>query len=60
MKEIKRIENWESGEIDCLKCGKSIRLMFNGGELDYSECCGLVYKQKHRQIDLVVLGAEDD
>lgn len=52
--EIKRIENWDSGDIECLKCGKKITLYFNGGELDGRECCGFVYETEHVQIDLVI------
>jgi hypothetical protein len=52
--EIKRIENFESGDTNCIKCGKVLHLWFNGGELDSVECCGLQYKTEAQQIDLVV------
>lgn len=53
-KEIKRIPNWESGDTNCIKCGKKLTLYFNGGELDSQECCGLYYKTEYQQIDLVI------
>lgn len=56
MEEIKRIEDFASGEINCLKCGKPIHLYFNGGELDGEECCGLLYETEHVRIDLVIRG----
>lgn len=52
--EIKRVENWETGEIECLGCGKKIFLWFNGGELDRRDCCGYRYETEHKQIDLVI------
>lgn len=52
--ELKRIENFESGLVECLRCSKPITIHFNGGELDEKECCGLVYRTEHVQIDLVI------
>lgn len=54
MSEIKRIADFESGDIDCILCGKTLRLYFNGGELDRKECCGLVYQTEYARIDLVI------
>jgi hypothetical protein len=56
MEEIKRIKDvpFEVYETKCLVCGKSIDLYWNGGELDYTECCGHRYELEHVQIDFVV------
>lgn len=59
MGEIKRIENWSDGTIECLKCKKPIRLWWNGGELDQKECCGLMYRTEEVQVDLVISKADD-
>lgn len=54
MQEVKRIKNFESGDIVC-PCGEKFTLWFNGGELDQHECkCGLIYKTEAQSIDLVV------
>lgn len=52
--EIMRVEGWESGDLECLDCGRRLHLWFNGGELDGAVCCGLRYSTQHVQIDLVV------
>lgn len=53
--EVQRLPDWgESGDVDCLMCGKTIHLYFNGGELDQQECCGLTYRTECQQIDLVI------
>lgn len=54
MKEIKRVEGFESGDTECIRCGRRLHLHFNGGELDREECCGLVYATESVRIDLVV------
>lgn len=51
---IKRIENWSSGDINCLRCGEELHLFFNGGELDSVECCGLTYETQCQRIDLII------
>lgn len=40
-------------EIRCEVCCRQYRLWFNGGELDYKECCGRQYALKHDRIHLV-------
>lgn len=55
--EVKRIKNIPIGEYfktNCVECGKSIELYFNGGELDYVNCCGYDYSLEHVQIDFIV------
>lgn len=44
----------------CRRCGKPVRLRYNGGELDYDDCCGLSYCLTHERIDLLVweIGAD--
>ncbi len=54
MKEIKRVEDFHSGEIKCLRCGKDLELHWNGGELDEVDCCGFLYILEHTRVDLVV------
>jgi hypothetical protein len=53
-REVQRVEGFTAGDIACLRCGKSVHLFFNGGELDSAECCGLVYRTEHVRIDLVI------
>jgi len=58
--EIKRIENFESGEVVC-QCGEKFTLFFNGGELDEFQCkCGLLYKTEYQRIDLVIYAPAGD
>ena len=38
----------------CLRCGKSVRLKFNGGELDRAECCDLIYETRASGYVLIV------
>lgn len=53
--EIRRQENWTSGELTCERCGEKFWLHENGGELDRHECkCGRIWRQEHTQTDLVV------
>lgn len=48
--EVHRIADFgESGDVDCLTCGKKLHLYFNGGELDQRECCGLIYRTECQQ-----------
>lgn len=57
LNEIKRVPNFESGEVIC-ECGEKFTLWFNGGELDEHKCkCGLLYRTECQQIDLVVYKA---
>lgn len=35
-------------------CGKTITLWWNGGELDYKQCCGYTYSLAHGDIYFVV------
>lgn len=57
MNEVKRIEDFESGKFNCIKCNKEMTFWFNGGELDENECCGLTYSTEVTSIDLVVRNA---
>lgn len=59
MKEIKRVANWWSGDYPCERCGKVLTLYYNGGELDFKECCGLTYQTVEVQVDLVISGEEE-
>ena len=54
LREFARVEGFESGDTQCLRCGKTLHLYFNGGELDSVECCGMTYKTEVIRIDLVV------
>lgn len=54
IREIERVEDFVSGEVQCRRCGKTLHLHFNGGELDSERCCGLHYTTEHTQIDLVI------
>lgn len=59
MKEIKRVKNFDSGEVKC-ECGCVFDLYYNGGELDYHKCkCGLVYQTESFRYDLVVYKTGD-
>lgn len=40
--------------VPCTRCGKPVRLFFNGGELDQQECCGVVYRTEIMAVDLVI------
>jgi hypothetical protein len=53
-REVARVENFDSGATNCIRCGKALYLFFNGGELDSVECCGLTYCTEVQQTDLVV------
>lgn len=55
--EIARTENFESGPTACIRCGKMLHLHFNGGELDSTSCCGLLYRTEVQRTDLVVYEA---
>ena len=57
-KELHRVEDIIIDGVyrtPCLKCGKVLELWFNGGELDYKECCGLTYMLQHGRFDFVIL-----
>lgn len=56
MKEIKRIKNIREFpyETNCIKCGRNIKLFYNGGELDSTKCCGIYYELNNNQIDFVI------
>lgn len=56
--EVQRVENWESGELQCLRCGATFRLYYNGGELDSHTCCGYTYRTEHVRTDLVIRRAQ--
>lgn len=53
-KEIKRVENFDEGDVSCVKCGKVLHLYYNGGEMDEVRCCGLIYRTEIQKVDLVV------
>jgi hypothetical protein len=53
-REIARVEHFDSGDTQCIRCGKTLHLYFNGGELDSVKCCGLTYMTETQRIDLVV------
>jgi hypothetical protein len=53
--EMLRIADWgEKGEYRCLRCAKNMTFHFNGGELDWRECCGLIYQTEITRVDFVV------
>lgn len=55
--EIKRLDVTSDDfplEVSCPTCGKRMNLYFNGGELDYGVCCGLIFELEHTRIDLVI------
>ena len=33
-REVSRIKEFDSGDTQCIRCGKTLHLYFNGGELD--------------------------
>ena len=39
---------------NCLTCGEVVDLWYNGGELDWKECCGLFYRLEAPKINFVV------
>lgn len=53
-REVSRVEDFESGDTQCIRCGKTLRLHWNGGELDEKRCCGLTYRTEVQRTDLVV------
>jgi hypothetical protein len=53
-REIARVEGFSCGRTPCIRCGKTLHLYYNGGELDSVECCGLTYKTETQRVDLVV------
>ena len=59
-REIKRVPHFSDGDVECLRCGKTLHLYYNGGELDFVRCCGLVYRTEHVQTDLVIEEPADD
>jgi hypothetical protein len=55
--EIKRIKDVQFDscyETNCIKCNKKIELWWNGGELDFKNCCGLHYSLAHTKLDFVI------
>lgn len=60
MKEIKRekdvIVKDQPFVTRCIRCGNTLKLSFNGGELDIKFCCGLTYELDAPQIDFVISG----
>ena len=40
-REVSRIKEFDSGDTQCIRCGKTLHLHWNGGELDEKRCCGL-------------------
>jgi hypothetical protein len=59
VKEVHRVEGFEDGSIECIRCGRNIYLAWNGGELDSKGCrCGLEYSTEHVRTDLVVYDPE--
>ena len=54
LNEVHRIIDWDLEDIDCLRCGKKIKIDWNGGELDWKECCGLKYEPVHMRVDMTV------
>ena len=62
LKELSRTP-WETGTnytYSCLVCGKTVTLLYNGGELDYQRCCGHVYVLEAPQTDFVVYKADEN
>lgn len=61
-KEIKRVKDITfdtySYLTNCIECGREIELKEYGGELDYTECCGLTYSLRTEQVDFVI--SKDD
>lgn len=51
---VKRVENWESGDVTCPRCRKHFTLYWNGGELGWRDCCGLRFATEHVRTDLVI------
>lgn len=51
---VHRIEDFDSGDVACRECGRTLHLFWNGGELDAVECCGRTYRTEHVRVDLVV------
>lgn len=54
MEEVARTENFDAGDTPCIRCGNTLHLYYNGGELDSKECCGLIYRTEVQRVDLVV------
>lgn len=52
--EVARVNGFASGEVTCPRCGRVIRLHFNGGELDGAGCCGLRFATETLRVDLIV------
>jgi hypothetical protein len=52
--EIARVQDFDSGDVQCVRCGKQLHLYLNGGELDSKECCGLMYATEYTGVDLVI------
>ena len=53
-REVLRIWHFDSGDTKCIRCGKTLHLNWNGGELDEKSCCGLTYRTEVQRTDLVV------
>jgi hypothetical protein len=47
---------FDSGDVQCLGCGRTITLWFNGGELDRETCCGYTYATEAVDYQLVITG----
>jgi hypothetical protein len=48
-----QLDTW-TYDTNCEVCGKPITLWYNGGELDYAECCDRRYELDAPQLDFVV------
>lgn len=54
MEEVRRLKDFHSGDVECVKCKREITLFWNGGELDRTDCCGYSYRTEHQGVDLVI------
>lgn len=57
MEEI--VDGFSEGEVPCKGCGRTIRLFFNGGELDRKQCCGYEYETEATGYRLVIRNTRD-
>jgi hypothetical protein len=46
-------EDGPAEEIKCIKCGARIVLWYNGGELDWKDCCGVRYRGESKGYQII-------
>lgn len=57
--EVEIRPGFDSGDVQCLGCGRTFHLWYNGGELDSEDCCGYTYATQAVDYQLVITKTAD-